>query len=269
MDPITAAALLSIGATGFGLFQGTQSKEEAEELAKKQQKQDALMNLIRAAGGSPPVPTQQVSVPQVDYAGAMQNLANTGLMYAGGKQAQTANASDAALNQAKIENLNREAAAMGSQPDVQTMANVVPRQSGYTGPLQSGYTDPLKSSQAAENIARTKLIEAQTAEKVAGTKALPSTPNQATLRNAAPTSVGTQDLADGGASLAGKTVATVSQDEMTIYRALQRKADDPMQTLAPEEDAFIKKIQTKIMGTGATASGAESDPLGLLGDGSY
>jgi len=256
MDPITLAALASIGATGFGLLQGTEATKEAEELAKKQAKQDALMNLIRAAGGSPPVPTQQVAVPQVDYASAMQNLASTGLMYAGGKSNQAESAANAAYDMERTAALQREAAAMGSQPDMQTMRNVAP--TGYAGPLQMAPTDPLKSSQTAENIARTKLIEAQTAEKVAGTKAMPSTPNQATLRNAAPTSVGTQDLVIESAGKTAKGVLT--SDQMSDYRALQQKAST-LADLTPDEQKRLAFYGSKLNGAAGsqTVDATEED----------
>lgn len=263
MDPITLAALASLGATGFGLIQGTQAKDEAEELAKKQAKQDALMNLIRAAGGSPPVPTQQVAVPQVDYAGAMQNLANTGLMYAGAKSNQAESAANAAYDAERTAALQREAAAMGSQPDMQTMRNVAP--TGYAGPLQMAPTDPLKSSQTAENIARTKLIEAQTAEKVAGTKALPSTPNQATLRNVAPSTVGTQDLVVESTK---KAASVLTPEQMSDYRTLQGKAGDFVE-LTPDEQKRLNFYGSKLTGAAGGVGDPQEDPLGIFGNGSY
>lgn len=260
-DPITLAAIASLGATGFGLIQGTQAKEDAEELAKKQAKQDAMMNLIRAAGGSPPVPTQQVAVPQVDYAGAMQNLANTGLMYAGGKSNQAESAANAAYDMERTAALQREAASMGSQPDMQTMRNVAP--TGYAGPLQGQQQmNPLQQSQVEANRALAAQRQADTAATVAKTKTAPSVPNQATLRNAAPQSVGTQDLV---VEPTKAITSTVSQDEMTIYRALQaEKQKNPFAELAPEDEAFLAKIKKKIVGGGTvTATPGDYDLGGI------
>lgn len=77
------ASIASIGGTGYSIYQQERARKEAQEEAERQRKMDIMRTIVSIAGGQGvPGMSPSVSVPQVDYGGAISNVGNIATDYA-------------------------------------------------------------------------------------------------------------------------------------------------------------------------------------------
>ena len=99
--PIGLAIGLQAAGAGLNIMEQQKARREAKKAQKKQQRQDALFNLMSVIGGQGPIrPTPVQSIPQVNIGGAVSGLGGTLGQLSMNQQAAAANQAQMAKTEA-------------------------------------------------------------------------------------------------------------------------------------------------------------------------